>query len=52
MKLFLKIYYKHIRFLKFRFVEWQYKRKYGITMGEAMMEFGRNIILTEVGDLE
>ena len=31
--------------LIFKFKDWKYKRKYGITMGEAMKEYGKNIKL-------
>lgn len=33
--------------IRSKFREWNYKRKYGITIEEGMLEYGRNIILTK-----
>lgn len=30
-----------------KFQRWNYKRKYGISIDDAMMEYGKNVILTE-----
>lgn len=28
--------------------EWRYKKKYGISMDEAMRDFGKNVRITEI----
>lgn len=33
--------------ISWRLKEWKYKRKYGMTMGEAMKWYGKRIIITE-----
>lgn len=38
----MKYYY---RFMSW-WIEWRFQRKFGISMGEAMMEYGRNVLLT------
>lgn len=33
--------------IRAKFREWNYKRKYGITIEEGMLEYGMNVLLTE-----
>ncbi|HEY3526780.1 MAG TPA: hypothetical protein VGK47_11320 [Nitrososphaeraceae archaeon] len=39
----MRIYY----WIRAKFQRWNYKRKYGFDIDEAMKEYGRNIILKE-----
>lgn len=36
--------------IRAKYRQWNYKRKYGISIDEAMMEYGRHVILTEKQD--
>jgi hypothetical protein len=42
----VRIYY----WIRFKFLQWNYKRKYGFDFDEAMKEYGRNVVLREKED--
>lgn len=39
----MRIYY----WLRAKFQRWNYKRKYGISVDEAMLEYGKHVIISE-----